>query len=89
MNNQPDQNDPVFERVASVVSEMFRIPPGVRIGPQTTSADIDGWDSLSHAVLIMKVEEAFGVDLALDRVYALKNVGELADLLRETTAAKA
>jgi len=67
----------------------FRIPSGTRIDAQTTSADIEGWDSLSHAVLIMNIEEAFNVDLPLDRVYALNNVGDLVNLLREVTAAKA
>jgi len=67
----------------------FRISGGTRIDAQTTSADIEGWDSLSHAVLIMNIEEAFDVDLPLDRVYALNDVGDLVNLLREVSAAKA
>lgn len=80
------QGDPIFDKVTAVMTELFRIPAGARIEPQTTSADISGWDSLSHAVLIMKIEESFGVDLPLDRVYALNNVGELSSLLHELGA---
>lgn len=85
MNAQEDQ---IFSKVSAVMAEMFRIPAGTHIGPQTTSADVDGWDSLSHAVLIMKLEEVFGVDLPLERVYALKDVGELVQLLHAVASPK-
>lgn len=79
--------DPVFDRIHTVMVETFRVPAGVAIERETTSADIDGWDSLSHSLLIMNVEEEFGVDLPFDRVYELQNVGELVDLLKEITQA--
>ena len=78
----------VLDKVAAVVRKTFRIPAGTPIDAQTTSADVEGWDSLSHAVLIMNVEEAFGVDLPLDRVYALNTIGDFVKLLRETGAAE-
>lgn len=81
--------DPVFDRIRKVMVETFRVPAGVAIERETTSADIDGWDSLSHSLLIMNVEEEFGVDLPFDRVYELQNVGELVDLLQEVTQASA
>lgn len=81
--------EPVFDRIQKVVIETFRVPAGIAINRETTSADIDGWDSLSHSLLIMNVEEAFGIDLPFDRVYELQNVGELADLVQEITHASA
>lgn len=74
----------LFERVRQVMVRTFRVSDATVIGPETSSADIEGWDSLSHSLLIMNVEEEFGVDLPFDRVYELQNVGELVDLLRET-----
>lgn len=75
--------EPVLDRVRKVMVQTFRVPADVAIERETTSADIDGWDSLSHSLLIMNIEEEFGVDLPFDRVYELQNVGELADLLQE------
>jgi acyl carrier protein len=75
------ENGDTLERVATVMRSVFRLGPEEPIMASTTSADIDGWDSLSHSVLIMNVEDAFGVDLPLDRVFALRNVGELVDLI--------
>lgn len=77
------QDDHIFQNVKAIMGQMFRIPSGFSVSTETTSADVEGWDSLSHAVLIMKIEESLGVNLPLDRAYAVKNVGELVQLLRE------
>jgi acyl carrier protein len=82
-------DDPIFQQIKAIVIKTFRLPDDAAIGLTTTSADVEGWDSLSHAVLIMNVEEAFHTDLPLERVYALKDVGELANLVREATSASA
>ena len=75
----PSEN--VLLRISDTMRSVFSIPPGYVVQRETTSADVAGWDSLSHAILIMKVEEEFGIDLPLDKIYALDNVGELADLI--------
>lgn len=76
----------VLARVAAVVGRTFRVCQKVKIDRHTTSTDIDGWDSLSHALLIMGVEEEFGVSLPFDEVYQLGDVGELVDLICKTRA---
>ncbi len=77
-------DDDIFERLAGVVRETFHVLPATRVLEETTSADINGWDSLSHAILIMRVEEEFGIELPIERIYSLENVGELAELVRST-----
>lgn len=79
-----DEREAVLTKVSSVMIRVFHLPAGTRITRATTSNDVPGWDSLSHAMLILDVEEAFGVDLPLDRTYALADVGALADLVCET-----
>lgn len=74
-------NEEVFTRLREVVRRTFAAANRVEIERSTTSADIDGWDSLSHSILIMNVEDAFGVDLPLDAVYSLVDLGALADLI--------
>ncbi len=76
--------DDDFAHLAKVVRETFHAKPHVAVTPGTTSADIDGWDSLTHSVLIMRVEEEFGVELPFDRVFDLENLGALAELVRVT-----
>ena len=47
----------------------------------TQAADVEGWDSLMHAILILNVEKAFKVKFSSSEVASLKSVGELADLV--------
>ena len=47
----------------------------------TLAADIPGWDSLSHASIILAVEKAFGVRFSNVDVLKLKNIGDLQRLL--------
>lgn len=75
-----------FERVAAVVVRTFALADASAISRMTTSADVSGWDSLSHAMLLMAIEEEFVIDFPLDRVSVARNVGELADLVDELAA---
>ena len=82
-------NDETFAKIKAIMIKTFRLPEDAEIGSATTAADVEGWDSLSHAVLIMNVEEAFHTELPLERVYAVKDVGELVNLVREVASASA
>lgn len=51
------------------------------VSPETTAADIDGWDSLMHVSLMMNVENQFDVRFTSTEVAVLKSVGELLELI--------
>lgn len=53
----------------------------VVINRETTADDIDAWDSLSHINLVLAVEMEFKIRFALGELQALKNVGEMVDLI--------
>lgn len=73
--------DPIFERVRHVVADTFGIDPA-SIMPETTAEDVDGWDSVAHASLIVGLESAFGKAIPMDRAFDVPNIGALASLLR-------
>ena len=50
---------------------------------QTSAKDIDEWDSLMHVNLVLAVESRFGVRFTSTEVAALKDVGELSDLVEK------
>jgi acyl carrier protein len=54
--------------------------------PETTAADILGWDSLRMVMIIVAVEETFGIVVESAEVDRLGCVGDLARLIREKTA---
>ncbi len=78
----------IFLRIRSTVAATFHLIPETLVTRETTSATVDGWDSLSHAILIMNIEDAFGIELPFEAVSELANVGELADLVESVTSAK-
>jgi len=53
----------------------------IEITRDTTAADIDQWDSITHLDLITATEEAFSIEITGFDVMALKNVGDLLDLI--------
>ena len=81
-----DDRDEILQRLVTVIAKTFRPDSSTAIGPATTSTDILGWNSLSHTILIMNVEEAFGIELPFDEIAGLANVGDLAALVRRVRA---
>lgn len=67
-------------RLADVFREVFD-DDEVVLTPQTTAADVDGWDSLMHVTLIVSVEKEFGVRFSSSEVAMLQAVGELVGLI--------
>lgn len=68
----------------ATLNEIFRQvfdDDSIEIERNTTADDIDGWDSLSHMNLIVAVEMAFNVRFGQKDTRALKDVGELIDLI--------
>jgi acyl carrier protein len=57
--------------------------PGLVIDRSTIADDIDGWDSLSHAVLMMRLEKNFNVRIPASMAASFRNIGELVDGLIE------
>jgi acyl carrier protein len=51
------------------------------IAPDTTAADVEGWDSIRHVELIFCLERAFGIRFRTGEMARLKNVGEMVDLI--------
>ncbi len=49
--------------------------------PQTSAADVKGWDSIKHISLIVATEERFGVKFKTAEIDGLKNVGDMRRLI--------
>lgn len=53
----------------------------IEVNDDTTSEDIDDWDSFEHINLIVAVEEEFSIKIPMGKVVTMKNVGEMADII--------
>lgn len=66
----------VIERLNAVFCEVFD-DDDLKISPEMTANDVEGWDSLSHINLIVAVEGAFKIKFNQKELLTHKNVGDL------------
>lgn len=69
----------IYEKLSEIFSDVF--DDEIAVTADTTSADIEDWDSLSHITLISAIEEAFGMRFSMKEVLGMANVGELAQIV--------
>ncbi len=72
----------IFEELNTVFRDVFG-DDDIVVTDETTSADIDGWDSLMHITLISEVESHFDIRFQMKDVIGMKNVGEMVDIIEE------
>lgn len=70
----------ILEVLNDIFQEVFDNDELV-VDRNTTSEDVEGWDSLTHVSLIVRVEQRFGLKFTSYQVSNLHNVGELEDLI--------
>lgn len=72
----------VYERLNRVFREVFD-DEDIVVQDETTSEDIDDWDSFEHINLVVAVEEEFSFKIPMGKVVTMKNVGEMVDIILE------
>ncbi len=70
----------IFERLNKVFRDVFD-DESITVTENTTSSDIEDWDSLEHINLIVAVENEFKIKFNMGEVTTMKNVGEMANII--------
>ena len=78
-------NDDILKTTGAIIRETVQCGP-VPITRDTCAMDVRGWDSLSHTMILMNLEDGFGLRLPIERVLRLSTVGDLVDLIAELKA---
>jgi len=79
------------EEITRKLTEVFRSvfdDDTIVLTPQTTSDDIEEWDSLNQIKIILAAEQVFGLKLNARKINVLTNVGQMIDYLMEEAAAQ-
>ena len=50
------------------------------VNEETTSKDIDEWDSLNHIMLVVEIEQYFSISFTAEEVNGFKNVGQMSNI---------
>jgi acyl carrier protein len=68
------------EQILSEVQEIFRNildQENLVLSAQTTAADVEDWDSLSHIQLVVAIEKHFKIRFTSKEIQSWKNVDEM------------
>ena len=63
--------------------ECYTLTDSIVLNDNTTSDDIEDWDSFEHINLVVAVEEEFSFKIPMGKVVTMKNVGEMVDIILE------
>ncbi|MBD3581389.1 acyl carrier protein [Flavobacterium selenitireducens] len=70
----------ITEKLNTIFPTVFN-KPGLSITESLTASDVDGWDSLTHMILISEVEKSFGITFKLKELNKMKNVGDMIEII--------
>ena len=70
----------IYEQLNEVFRDVFD-DDTIEVNDQTTSRDIEDWDSLEHINLIAAIETQFGMKFTMGQVVTMKIVGEMVDII--------
>ena len=68
----------VFAGVVDVLRYTFK-QPQLTVSDTTTASDVDGWDSVAHASILVRLEKRFNLRIPPEVAYDAERVGDLVD----------
>jgi acyl carrier protein len=66
----------IMDSLTEVFRSVFE-DNSIVLKPEMTANDVEGWDSLSHVVLILAIENRFDIKFNQKELLTQKNVGDL------------
>ncbi len=75
----------IYEQLTELFREIFS-DDDIVLKPETTAADIDGWDSFNHISIIVSVETRFGIKMETREIEGLNNIGILVATIEKKLA---
>lgn len=73
-------HEEVLMQIRDIFKEILK-NENVCLNELSTSNDVDGWDSLTHMLIIARIEKCFGVRFNFREVVKFKNVSDLCNAI--------
>tara|TARA_Y100001935_G_C17260774_1_gene486250 strand:- start:1047 stop:1283 length:237 start_codon:yes stop_codon:yes gene_type:complete len=66
-------------KILKIINQVFIdvLEEEIEISEETSAADVEGWDSLTHIILIVETEKKFNIKFNSNEISNWKNVGEM------------
>jgi acyl carrier protein len=72
--------DAIYSELTKIFHRVFG-DDTIVLQPQLTAEDVDGWDSLKQAEIIIAVQSRFRIKLSIREIDAFVSVGDLVDVI--------
>lgn len=70
------ENKEILDKIKPVFIEVLG-HDNFELNESSTTNDIDGWDSLSHMMIIVEIEKVYNIKFKLFDLMTMHNVGDL------------
>jgi acyl carrier protein len=71
----------VQEKVIQVLINIFQVSPD-KIFTETTSDNVENWDSMNHINMILALEQEFGISYDEEQAVSMLSVGEIIEVTK-------
>ncbi len=72
--------DEIYARLTVIFRDVLD-DESIVLRPETSAADVDGWDSFNHINLVVAAEAAFGVKFKSSELEQMGNVADMVTLI--------
>lgn len=66
----------ILDKMNSILNTILK-QDTIQLTESTTAQDVEGWDSLTHMVIIADIETFFDVQFSFREIAKFKNVGDI------------
>ncbi|WP_395665974.1 acyl carrier protein [Methylocella sp.] len=74
------QKSQIYSELNAIFCDLFD-DDDIKLKPETSAEDVEGWDSLAHINLIVAIEQKFKIKFKTAEIESLHNVGHLVDVI--------
>jgi len=73
--------DEIIKQITPIFIDIFE-DSKIILKPETSSKDIEQWDSITYVQLIFEIEKHFKIKFTSTEIYNFKNVGEICNSIQ-------
>lgn len=70
----------MLAQLSAIMQELLD-EPSVKLTPDTTADDVEGWDSATNITFVVEVERRFGIKFNTAEVEEMRNVSDLLTII--------
>ena len=73
--------DAILEKISTAFTQVLE-HSNFTLTDATTADDVDGWESITHMMIISEIETMFGIKFKLMDLMNMNNIGDLVKIIQ-------